>query len=37
MQVGEKVQQVRQREAQDIIAKRESIGLKLEYAEVRRQ
>jgi hypothetical protein len=32
-----KLQQVRQKEAQDIAAKRESIGQKLEYAEARRQ
>ena len=37
MQVGEKVQLVRQKEAQELVAKRESIGHKLEVAEARRQ
>ena len=36
-QVGEKLQLIRQKEAQDMVAKRESIGHKLDSAEARRQ
>ncbi len=37
LQVGEKVQFVRAKEAQELVAKRESIDHKLEVAEARRQ